>query len=191
MASESAGWACGGCGKTNETIMKERAEAVAEAAASRGTVLSAATGSTSDVVVPDELRLAYREDLGKASGVAGSSNSSAVPQQEQKKDSSIGRPSQTESILQQANQSSSSTTQENKSSSSSTKYISKATTTTTTNNAALPPQSISTPTRTTNINTSTSTSTSTNTSPPAWIDRAILGVFIALVFMLLRKVVYV
>ncbi|EON63951.1 hypothetical protein W97_03180 [Coniosporium apollinis CBS 100218] len=59
MARESGGWRCAACGKSNETIMRERQEAV------RG---MEGEGVKKEEVVPEELRLAYREELGAGAG---------------------------------------------------------------------------------------------------------------------------
>lgn len=59
MARESGAWRCGACGKSNETIMREREEAV------RG---MEGEGMKKEEVVPEELRLAYREELGEGAG---------------------------------------------------------------------------------------------------------------------------
>jgi ubiquitin-conjugating enzyme E2 J1 len=53
MAREGAAWRCGVCAKTNGVILKEREELGAER-----------TGQ--DEAVPEELRLAYRDELGQA-----------------------------------------------------------------------------------------------------------------------------
>ncbi|KAF2216214.1 hypothetical protein CERZMDRAFT_33951 [Cercospora zeae-maydis SCOH1-5] len=53
-AAQSGKSKCATCGKTNEEIMAEQDEAVKEAG-----------GESKNDVVPDELRLAYREDLSK------------------------------------------------------------------------------------------------------------------------------
>ncbi|CAK1361970.1 Ubiquitin-conjugating enzyme E2 J1 [Cercospora beticola] len=53
-AAQSGKSKCATCGKTNEEIMAEQDEAVKEAG-----------GESKNDVVPDELRLAYREDLNK------------------------------------------------------------------------------------------------------------------------------
>jgi len=54
MAREGGNWRCGVCGKTNTEILKEREDLVGE------------EGKREEEVVPDELRLAYRDELGKA-----------------------------------------------------------------------------------------------------------------------------
>ena len=64
LAERSRGWGCGVCGggKVMEVVMREREEEVRE----MGEV-----GRREEVVVPEELRLAFREDLGKAGGSGG------------------------------------------------------------------------------------------------------------------------
>ena len=59
LAGQSRSWKCGMCGKTNATIMREQDEAVKEHG-----------GELKKEVVPEELRLAYREDLSQANGNA-------------------------------------------------------------------------------------------------------------------------
>lgn len=53
MAGDSVSWKCSACGKSNADILKEREEVCAEQ-----------EGGDKEEVVPEELRLAYREDLG-------------------------------------------------------------------------------------------------------------------------------
>ncbi|KAF2773196.1 UBC-like protein [Teratosphaeria nubilosa] len=57
LAGQSAAWKCGACGKTNEEVMREVEAVVGEA-----------EGEGRKKEVPEELRLAYREDLGKGGG---------------------------------------------------------------------------------------------------------------------------
>ena len=59
LANQSKNWKCSTCGKTNEVIMQEQEEYVKE----KG-------GESAKEVVPEELRLAYREDLSVANGDA-------------------------------------------------------------------------------------------------------------------------
>lgn len=56
MAGESGEWRCGSCGKSNGEVMRERQDMVDE------------IGKRGDEEVPEELRLSYREDLGKKEG---------------------------------------------------------------------------------------------------------------------------
>ena len=57
MAKESTQWKCGACGRINAEVMKEQAEAAAGEEGGK------------EEEVPEQLRLAFREDLGK--GAAG------------------------------------------------------------------------------------------------------------------------
>ena len=59
LANQSKSWKCSACGKTNEAIMKEQEEYVKE----QGVESKAEE-------VPEELRLAYREDLSNTNGDA-------------------------------------------------------------------------------------------------------------------------
>lgn len=54
LAGESRAWKCSGCGRGNEEVMKEQEEA----AAGEG-------GSKEEEEVPEQLRLAFKEDLSK------------------------------------------------------------------------------------------------------------------------------
>lgn len=57
MARDSGKWACAACGKSNNDIMKEREAAVRE--------IEEQEGGRKEEEVPEELRLAYRDELGK------------------------------------------------------------------------------------------------------------------------------
>jgi ubiquitin-conjugating enzyme E2 J1 len=57
MAADGGAWKCGSCGKTNREILSEREEMVKD--------LEEKEGKRKEDVVPDELRLAYRDELGK------------------------------------------------------------------------------------------------------------------------------
>lgn len=56
LAAQSSAWRCGTCGKANAEIMKEQDENVADHGGDKS--------EARKEEVPDELRLAYREDLG-------------------------------------------------------------------------------------------------------------------------------
>lgn len=62
MARDSGKWACAACGKSNDEIVKERQEAVRE--------IEAKEGTRAEEEVPEELRLAYRDELGKKDDIA-------------------------------------------------------------------------------------------------------------------------
>ncbi|KAJ4325767.1 hypothetical protein N0V94_000527 [Neodidymelliopsis sp. IMI 364377] len=66
MAKDSAKWACAGCGKSNHDIMQEREEAVNE--------IEEQEGGRKEDEVPEELRLAYRDELGKTDESAAESS---------------------------------------------------------------------------------------------------------------------
>lgn len=72
FAGQSRAWRCGGCGgKSNEDIMNEQDEAVKDAGEQ----------SKKEEEVPEELRLAYREDLdkkGTVEKVDGKANANSV-----------------------------------------------------------------------------------------------------------------
>ena len=53
MAKDSTQWKCGACGRINAEVMKEQAEA------------AAGEEGVKEEEVPEQLRLAFREDLGK------------------------------------------------------------------------------------------------------------------------------
>jgi ubiquitin-conjugating enzyme E2 J1 len=57
MARESAAWKCSACGKSNVDVMTEREELVKE--------IEAKEGRRKEDDVPEELRLAYRDELAK------------------------------------------------------------------------------------------------------------------------------
>lgn len=57
MAKDSGAWRCAGCAKSNADIMQEREELVKE--------VEEKEGKRKDDQVPEELRLAYRDELGK------------------------------------------------------------------------------------------------------------------------------
>jgi ubiquitin-conjugating enzyme E2 J1 len=61
LARQSTEWMCAGCGRSNRVIMEEQEKAAKE---------SGAEGAKKEEKVPEELRLAYREDLGKEKDTA-------------------------------------------------------------------------------------------------------------------------
>ncbi|KAK0943381.1 hypothetical protein LTR29_005169 [Friedmanniomyces endolithicus] len=60
MAGQSAGWKCAACAKSNAEVMREQDEAVREQGGER----------KAQETVPEELRLAYRENLAGSNGSA-------------------------------------------------------------------------------------------------------------------------
>lgn len=71
MAAQSTGWKCAACSKPNAEIMKEQDEAVKEQG----------DDAKKEEVVPEELRLAYRDDIGKPSGKAAGEPNEKAPRQ--------------------------------------------------------------------------------------------------------------
>ncbi|EMC98518.1 hypothetical protein BAUCODRAFT_32569 [Baudoinia panamericana UAMH 10762] len=67
MAGQSAGWKCPACAKTNAEIMREQEETVREQGAE----------AEMEETVPEELRLAYREDLAQKPEPAKETNGGA------------------------------------------------------------------------------------------------------------------
>lgn len=159
MAGESWRYRCATCGKSNRQIMSEREEAAKQV-----------VGERKEELVPTELRLAYREDLGKGEGSSDNKNGTS-----------------------------------SSASASLTAIPSNV-------HAAQPPTLPRTPkpptaatTRPTPTSPSSSarpqTSSASRSHPqqqrqrrdtasgvPGWLDKAIWGVFAALVFMIARKI---
>ncbi|KAK0932340.1 hypothetical protein LTR29_016091 [Friedmanniomyces endolithicus] len=73
MAGQSGGWKCAACAKSNAEVMREQDEAVRELGGER----------KAQETVPEELRLAYRENLagakGSKEGSEGGSSQKAAP----------------------------------------------------------------------------------------------------------------
>lgn len=65
LASRSGAYTCASCGKSNRAIMEEQMQALAE----KGDDVK-----EEEEKVPEELKLAYREDLGKKEDVEGKTN---------------------------------------------------------------------------------------------------------------------
>ena len=61
MAKDSGRWTCAGCSKSNQEIMKEREEAVKD--------VEETEGKRKEEEVPEELRLAYRDELAQDEGI--------------------------------------------------------------------------------------------------------------------------
>ncbi|KAH9865977.1 hypothetical protein J1614_008541 [Plenodomus biglobosus] len=70
MARDSGAWRCGGCGKSNAEIMKEREALVADMADKEG-------APRADDAVPEELRLAYRDELDRKEHSSAASTAAA------------------------------------------------------------------------------------------------------------------
>lgn len=164
MAAESLAWKCPGCDRTNGEIMKERQDAASQQKDS---------GKSKDEEIPEELKLAYREDLKQqqpAQSPSQASQSAGLPTTAQPAPSA----------------------QETLSSSSQ----SLATTQVSINPDQSHGQSTSVPVNTRPIPTPTQTVVAgtplqairqSRSSDIDWIDKAIWGVIAALVLMVLRK----
>ncbi|KAF2838336.1 UBC-like protein [Patellaria atrata CBS 101060] len=149
MASDSASFKCGTCRKTNKEIMAERAEAAKEMG-SKG----------KEGVVPEELRLAYRDELNK-----GKENAKNDP--DQKAESSQQSKAQESQALKPDSQPSA----QNGTASSSSPN----------------PVVVVQPSRTTPIVTRQAT-VQHDAGIPSWIDKAIYGLAALLIYMVLRKI---
>ncbi|KAF2503002.1 UBC-like protein [Lophium mytilinum] len=148
MAVESVGWKCGACGKNNAEIIREREEIVKEMG-----------GEKVEGVVPEELRLAYRDELNKgAEGSEGASKSETKESKGKERATETTPPATSEPLSRPSVPLAPSP------------------------RVTLPPP----PTRTIQL-PQTATRRSAEASP-AWIDHAIYGLIAALVFMVLRKV---
>ncbi|KAF2239042.1 UBC-like protein [Viridothelium virens] len=167
MAADSSAWKCAGCGMTNGEIMKEREDAVRQLQDS---------GKLKEEEVPEELKLAYREDLQQQPAA----QSSAAPQPEP---TSAGTSAETPR--------SAPSTQET--SASSSRGVTAR---------SIPIESAPNPAQSTPVPVNTRpTLTPTRTVAPRaqpqpvqgsqtsddWLDKAIWGVIFALVLMVVRK----
>lgn len=101
MAGESAGFKCPSCGKTNAEIIREREEAARS--------MQADGEKIKEEVVPEELRLAYREDLDKGAAENGEAAKPEVKGKE-KIEGVTSVPTPSARVAQSAAQPSSSTT---------------------------------------------------------------------------------
>ncbi|RMZ70437.1 ubiquitin-conjugating enzyme e2 j1 [Pyrenophora seminiperda CCB06] len=153
MAKESGAWKCAGCAKSNTDIMQEREEMVKE--------IEEKEGKRKDDQVPEELRLAYRDELGKAGDG------------EEKVDKGKGRA--TESPV------------EAKSAASSSAPEVVAATRIADTTRPVPGAPMMRPTRT--IHAPPLHHVAQRSSDLAWIDTCIYGVVAALLFMVLRRFV--
>lgn len=162
MASESGAYRCAACGKTNAEIMREREELAKEAEAEEG--------KKEEEAVPEELRLAYREDLAKEESAQPESSSGASSAKEAEKQATSSTPAAQQNAGQPA---------------SAPASVSQP---------AAPPRAapaapaIPAPTRTVPATPALRQQhRPLDDGVPAWIDKAIYGVLGALAFMILRK----
>lgn len=170
MASESGAYRCAACGKTNAEIMREREELAKEAEAEEG--------KKEEEAVPEELRLAYREDLAKEEGAQPESSSGASSAKEAEKQATSSTPPAQQNAGQPAS------TPASVSQPAAVAPVA----------AAAPPRAapgapaIPAPTRTVPATPALRQQhRPLDDGVPAWIDKAIYGVLGALAFMILRK----
>jgi ubiquitin-conjugating enzyme E2 J1 len=151
MAAESGAYKCPVCAKSNADIIKEREEAAA--------VQEAKEGKKKEETVPEELRLAYRDELEKGE------SSRAEPEKEPKGKEKDQDPPTASSLA---------------AATSSTPAAPAA-------QAGAPSSAIPSPTRT--VHPPVQQVARTTESSLAWIDACIYGIVAALLFMVLRKMV--
>ncbi|KAK3078831.1 hypothetical protein LTS18_006514 [Coniosporium uncinatum] len=152
MAVESVGYRCASCGKTNAEIMVEREEVAKELGDEAG---------KKEYEVPEELRLAYREDLGKKEGAEESSASEPKSAGSQPVGPVAAPPAQvvTEIARPAAPQ------------------------------TPVPTRTVPHPAPSAQIQQRRAV-TSQNEAVPAWIDKAIYGIIAALAFLVLRRLAF-
>lgn len=151
LASESLGWRCGGCGgRTNEEMMREQERLVQEVG----------KGEEKEEAVPEELRLGYKDELGK--------ENSSPKQQDEKaavvEDEAVEIPVRTSAQVAAAGAAAETTT------TTTTRTLPAPTRTTPAAQAAPPPRLATPPAP----------------QDTAWIDKAIIGVGTALAIMVFR-----
>lgn len=162
MAEESREWKCAVCGKSNEEILKESAAEAGE-------------GERKEEIVPEELRLAYREDLGaekKDTPVqeppAGATPSDAAATSAKGKE----RAPDTPAVATPSSQPSLTPTP--------TIRLPPAT---------APPTTVQAPRRPETVRQALHQQVGANTveGVPAWVDKALFGLIGALLYMIARK----
>ncbi|USP78050.1 Ubiquitin-conjugating enzyme E2 J1 [Curvularia clavata] len=158
MARESGAWKCAGCGKSNAEIMQERAELVKE--------IEEKEGKRKEEEVPEELRLAYRDELSKGD-------------EESKVDKGKGRavdtPGETSTAVRDTPASSSSTGTST-AAAPSTSSVQRT-------------QSVPVPRPTRTVPAPPLQQVAQSSSDLAWLDTCIYGVLAALLFMVVKKFV--
>lgn len=192
-AVKSRKWRCESCGKTNEEVLSEWREVCREKGVEFEDGENGAPSSSQRDVVPDELRLGYRDELGKASekdengdsNGQGEKDTSQTASTAEVSTSTSSQPS-TETNLQDP-----SSTQTNSLPSAQTSHAHTPRATSSSSSPAPPRDASSaaqpsTPAPTPTTTTQAAPSTS---SDGVWIDRAIIGLVLALIFMVTRKVV--
>ncbi|KAF2140774.1 uncharacterized protein K452DRAFT_252666 [Aplosporella prunicola CBS 121167] len=155
MAAESVTHRCASCGKTNADVMTEREDLVRE---------MVGKGEIKEEEVPEELRLAYREDLGKQAEPGESSSKAAAPPAANEEETSSAQKTET-------------TTPAASASAPLSAAPAPAPAPAAARPAPPPPQQQQQqqPRR-------------ADDAVPAWIDKAIYGIVAALAFMILRRI---
>ncbi|KAI7591382.1 hypothetical protein D0869_04801 [Hortaea werneckii] len=143
LASQSRAWKCPTCSKTNEEVMKEQEEAVEEQG----------DGAQKTDEIPEELRLAYREDLSKTNGKTDEKTKDNATAPKPEPAVAQSQPAQSTVAAQATSQSPQAPVR-----------------------AVRQPQAQQAPRR-------------QEEAVPAWIDKAIYGVVIALIVLFYRKLV--
>ncbi|KAF1986801.1 UBC-like protein [Aulographum hederae CBS 113979] len=159
FAGESRAWKCPSCGKSNEEIMKAKEEAAKEAEAN---------GSSEEEAVPEELRLAYREDLAKKEegGSSKSSTGVSTPTSSQDKTSPIETSTKSPETAPSSTGEPRSTTSQPVPTRTAPQAFTPA-----------PLQQRVAP-----------RPAAVNNGIPSWVDKAIYGIIAALAFMIIRRI---
>lgn len=158
LAAESKAWRCTGCGKSCEEVMREQEERVKEAESE---------GRRKEEAVPQELKLGYRDELGKE-GEAGS----------RKADEATADLSAGSSTQQQ---------QQREPVDSSTVKTPVQASIPATAGPAMQPPTTSAPVQRQLQQQPLQQRPAAQADVPTWIDKAIIGVVVALAYILLRK----
>ncbi|MCJ1306292.1 hypothetical protein MMC08_009112 [Hypocenomyce scalaris] len=205
LARESRGWRCAGCGgRSNEEILKECEERAEHS-----------KGGRKEETVPDELRLGYRDELGKNEGGEGKekvlpaavdpitpASTSATPglTPSSSQSSLPATPPSSESVLfsqppsrHRPGTTSSATTSVTQPTTSipiaTSSSSSQPTTTSSSSTATIPTRTM--PTRTINVRPPRPPRERRSTEGvPVWVDQAIFGVVLGLVVMAVKKMLY-
>ncbi|KAL1965752.1 hypothetical protein VTN77DRAFT_5252 [Rasamsonia byssochlamydoides] len=176
-AEKSRSWRCDVCsgGKTNEEILREWREVCLQK--------GIAVDEEGREFVPEELKMHYKKQ---------SQNTTTEEKGQDDAPTSTSRPIETastetkQSIEQEPLQNRQDATAASSTTSSSSHHASSSTTLVSTSTRPTP--TTTTTTTTTTIQHQPRAPTSSSSSDGPWLDRAIVGVLIALIFMILRKI---
>ncbi|KAK2753166.1 hypothetical protein FQN54_007992 [Arachnomyces sp. PD_36] len=193
-ARKSRKWRCDACGKTNEEVLGEWREVCREKGVRLDDDDAESGGSASQKdAVPDELRLGYRDELGKGSGKDGDGDNKekeegTTSQTIDTSDVSTSTPSQP-STETHPSLTSSSTHAASQSATQSSHIPTPTVSSSSSSPAPRLPTSTTQTTQTQNRPTTATQAATSNSTDSAWLDRAIFGLLLALVFMITRKIV--